>query len=111
MSGLVKQWEQPRSRFGDLVVVGFLLTQCLDAVFTYLGVGIWGQTIEANPLISSAMAAAGVVGALGAAKGVAIGFGMLLHLRRVHTLVAVLTAIYFALAILPWTTLFFFTSP
>jgi hypothetical protein len=110
MAGLVRQWEQPKSRFGDLVVVGFLLMQCLDAVFTYLGVALWGPSIEANPLISSAMSAAGVVGALGVAKGVAIGFGILLHLRRVHTLVAVLTAIYFALAILPWTTLFFFTS-
>lgn len=110
MAGLVRQWEQPKSRFGDLVVVGFLLMQCLDAVFTYLGVAKWGPSVEANPLISSAMSAAGVVGALGLAKGVAIGFGILLHLRRVHTLVAVLTAIYFALAILPWTTLFFFTS-
>ena len=111
MAGLVKQWEQPKSRFGDLVVVGFLLMQCLDAVFTYLGVAKWGQTIEANPLISLAMSGAGVVGALGIAKGVAIGFGMLLHLRRVHTLVALLTAIYFALAIVPWTTLFFFAGP
>jgi hypothetical protein len=110
MAGLVRQWEQPKSRFGDLVVVGFLLMQCLDAVFTYLGVAIWGQAIEANPIVSSAMHAAGVVGGLGAAKGVAIGFGMLLHLRRVHTLVALLTAIYFALAILPWTTLFFFAG-
>jgi hypothetical protein len=111
MAGLVKQWDQPKSRFGDLVVVGFLLMQCLDAVFTYLGVAQWGQTIEANPLISLAMSSAGVVGALGIAKGVAIGFGMLLHLRRVHTLVALLTAIYFALAIVPWTTLFFFAGP
>ena len=111
MAGLVKQWEQPKSRFGDLVVVGFLLMQCLDAVFTYLGVAKWGQTIEANPLISLAMSTAGVVGALGIAKGVAISFGMLLHLRRVHTLVALLTAIYFALAIVPWTTLFFFADP
>jgi hypothetical protein len=111
MAGLVKQWAQPKSRFGDLVVVAFLLTQCLDGIFTYLGVAIWGQAIEANPLVSSAMATAGVLGGLGAAKAVSIGFGMLLHLRRVHTLVALLTAIYFALAILPWTTLFFFASP
>ena len=80
MSGLVKQWQQPRSRFGDLVVVGFLLMQCLDAVFTYLGVATWGQAIEANPLISSAMSAAGVVGALSVAKGIAIGFGMAVSL-------------------------------
>ena len=105
MAGLVKPWE-PQSRCGDLIVVGFLVMQCLDAVFTYLGVRMWGIAIEANPLISSAMAAGGVVAGLGAAKGIAIGFGMMLHLRRVHTLVAVLTAIYFTAAILPWTTLF-----
>ncbi|MCU1383934.1 MAG: hypothetical protein JWL71_2631 [Acidobacteria bacterium] len=105
MAALVKRWET-KSRFGDLAVVAFLLMQCLDGVFTYLGIRIWGPAIEANPLISSAMAAAGVVAALGAAKGVAIGFGMLLHLHRVHSLVALLTAIYFAVAILPWTALF-----
>ncbi len=106
MAGLVKRWEEPKSLFGDLMVVGFLLMQCLDGVFTYLGVGIWGPAIEANPLISSAMAAAGVVAGIGAAKVVAIGFGFLLHLRGVHNLVALLTAIYFAAAVLPWTALF-----
>jgi hypothetical protein len=105
MAALVRRWEA-NSRFGDLAIVGFLLTQCLDAVFTYLGVGIWGPSIEANPLISSAMAAGGVVTGLGAAKAVAIGLGMLLHLHRVHNLVALLAAIYFAVAILPWTALF-----
>ncbi len=106
MAGLVKRWEEPRSRFGDLVVVGFLLMQCLDAVFTYVGIGIWGPDIEANPLISSAMATAGVLAGLGVAKAVAIGFGFLLHLRRVHNVVALLTAIYFTAAVVPWTALF-----
>lgn len=106
MTHLVKRWEEPKSLFGDLVVVSFLLVQCLDGVFTYLGVAIWGPTIEANPLIGSAMAVAGVGAGLGAAKLVAIGFGILLHLRRVHNLVALLTALYFAAAILPWTALF-----
>jgi hypothetical protein len=106
MAHLVKRWEEPKSLFGDLVVVGFLLMQCLDGVFTYLGIGIWGPAIEANPLISSAMAAAGVVAGLGTAKLVAIGFGILLHLQRVHNLVALLTAVYFTVAILPWTALF-----
>ena len=105
MAALVKRWET-NSRFGDLAVVGFLLMQCLDGVFTYLGIGIWGPDIEANPLLSSAMAGAGVVAGLGAAKGMAIGFGMLLHLRRVHVVVALLTAVYFTAAILPWTALF-----
>jgi hypothetical protein len=106
MALLYKRWEEPRSLFGDLVVLTFLMTQCLDGVFTYLGVAIWGPGIEANPLISSAMGVVGVVYGVAGAKAVAIGFGMLLHLRRVHNLVAALTAIYVAAAILPWTALF-----
>ena len=106
MAGLVRRWDEPRSRFGDLVIIAFVLMQCLDAVFTYLGVGIWGPQIEANPIISSAMATAGVAGGIGAAKGMAIAFGCVLHLRRVHNLVALLTAIYFAVAIVPWTAVF-----
>jgi hypothetical protein len=107
MAGLVRRWDEPRSRFGDLVIIAFVLMQCLDAVFTYVGVGIWGPQIEANPIISSAMATAGVAGGIGAAKAMAIGFGCVLHLRRIHNLVALLTAIYFAVAIVPWTAVFF----
>jgi len=106
MAVLSKRWTEPKSMFGDLAVVTFVLMQCLDGVFTYLGVRIWGPTIEANPLISSAMSTAGVAAGLGGAKLVAIGFGMLLHLRRVHYVVALLTAIYFTIAVLPWTALF-----
>ena len=106
MALLYKRWDEPRSLFGDLVVLTFLMTQCLDGVFTYLGVAIWGPGIEANPLISSAMSVGGVGCGVAGAKAVAIGFGMMLHLRRVHNLVAALTAIYVAAAILPWTALF-----
>jgi hypothetical protein len=88
------------------MVVTFMVMQCLDGVFTYMGVRMWGPTIEANPLVSSAMNAAGVAAGLGGAKMMAIGFGMLLHLRRVHNVVALLSAIYFAVAILPWAALF-----
>ena len=105
MARLYKQWDTP-SFFGDLIVVGFLLVQCLDGVLTYLGVTIWGLGIEANPLISSAVSAAGLGVGLFAAKLVAVGFGILLHLRRVHNLVALLTLIYLGIAILPWTALF-----
>ncbi len=106
MALLYKRWDEPRSLFGDLMVITFLVMQCLDGVFTYLGVGIWGPTIEANPLISSAMGVVGVVCGVAGAKAVAISFGILLHLRRVHNMVAAVTAIYFAAAILPWATLF-----
>jgi hypothetical protein len=106
MSPLYKGLDDPKYVFGNLVVVGFLLMQCLDGVFTYLAVGIWGPGIEANPLISSTMELTGVGASVAGAKLVAIAFGMLLHLQRVHKVVALLTAIYFAAAILPWTVLF-----
>src|SRR5262245_17995499 len=37
---LYRSWHQPRSQYGDAVVVAFLMMQCLDGVFTYLVVGI-----------------------------------------------------------------------
>src|SRR5262249_17721030 len=103
---LYKRWDTPRSLFGDLVVVVFVLVQCLDGAYTYLGVRIWGLGIEGNPLVSSALAFAGLGAGLAGAKLVAIGFGMLPHLNRVHNLVALLTAIYLAAAIVPWTAMF-----
>jgi hypothetical protein len=106
MAYLWKRCDDRQRRFGDAVVLGFLLVQCLDGVLTYLGVSIWGRGIEANPLVSLAIAAGGLGTGLAAAKLVAIGFGIVLHLCRVHNLVALLTAIYLAAAILPWTALF-----
>ena len=106
MARLYRRWDEPRCLFGDLAVVSFFIVQGLDGILTYLGVSIWGPSIEANPLISSAVATAGPAAGLAGAKLVAIGFGMVLHLRRVHNIVAFLTAVYVALAILPWTALF-----
>jgi len=105
MGQLYKRWDAPRCTFGDLAVVGFLMVQCLDGVLTYLGVSIWGPGIEANPLISSAMAVAGPIPGLAGAKLIAIAFGIVLHLRRVHNVVALLTLIYLTVAILPWAAL------
>ncbi len=97
----------PRSRFGDFAVICFVLVQGLDGVFTYLGVRAYGVGVEANPLISAAIATVGLAAGLTAAKLVAVAFGILLHLRRVHAVVALLTAVYFTLAIVPWAALFF----
>ena len=105
MERLYKRWDEPKCLFGDLAVISFFIVQGLDGMLTYLGVSIWGPGIEGNPLISSAVAAAGPVAGLAGAKLVAIGFGMLLHLRRIHNVVALLTAIYFAVAIVPWAAL------
>lgn len=106
MERLYKRWDTSRSLFGDLAVIGFLCAQVLDGMFTYLGVRLWGPGIEANPVVSSAVAAAGLGAGLATVKATAIAFGIVLHLRRVHNLVALLTAIYFALAILPWAAIF-----
>jgi hypothetical protein len=102
---LYRSWDEPRSQYGDTMVVAFLVMQCLDGVFTYLGVNIWGPSIEANPIVASAITAGGPTVGLFGAKLVAVGFGMLLHLQRVHHIVALLTAIYFVVAIVPWAAL------
>jgi hypothetical protein len=107
MQLLTKSWHSADNRFGNLAVIGFLVVQFLDGVYTYLGFSIWGLNIEANPLIRTAVAIAGPGTGLALAKLVAISFGMVLHLRRVHHVVAILTALYVILSILPWTTLLF----
>jgi Domain of unknown function (DUF5658) len=98
-----------RSRvFGDLVIIVFLCAQILDGVFTYMGLQIFGPTIEANPLIASLMHTLGPVVALTLAKFAAMVFGAFLHLSAVHNVVATLTGLYLLLAIGPWTSLLFF---
>ena len=94
------------SRFGDIAVVTFMVVQAMDGILTYLGVHIWGPSVEANPLISSAVAFAGVGTGVAIAKLFAVGLGMILHLRGVHGVVALLTAFYLAVAIVPWAMMF-----
>ena len=106
MARLYRRWDTPRCVFGDVVVLAFVLAQCLDGVFTYLGVRIWGLQAEANPLVSSAVLVAGLGPGLAGVKLFAVGLGIALHLCRVHNVVALLTAVYIAAAILPWTAMF-----
>jgi uncharacterized membrane protein len=103
-------WSRPahRSRFGDAAVVLFLLAQCFDGVFTYVGVASFGLSVEANPIIAALMTTFGNGAALMGAKIVAGSLGICLHLREVHGAVALLTGFYFAAAILPWTAILFF---
>jgi hypothetical protein len=101
-----KRLDSPHGLFGDLAVIAFIVVQCLDGALTYLGVHIWGLSIEANPLVSSAVAMAGVGTGLAATKAFAVALGMMLHLRRVHLVVAGLALFYIAVAILPWTVMF-----
>jgi len=91
-----------RSWFGDAVLLIFLLTQCLDGVFTYVGVVSFGLSIEANPLIAALMTHVGHGMALMTAKGVAALLGIGLHLRQVHAAVALLALFYVVIAVIPW---------
>jgi len=106
MARLYKPWDASPSLFGDLAVISFLVVQVLDGILTYIGIAQWGPGIEANPLVSSAVAYAGVGAGLTATKVLAVGCGIILHLRRVHHVVAFLTAVYIAVAILPWMAIF-----
>ena len=97
-----------RSLFGDIIVIVFFVVQFLDGLFTYFGVQTFGPSVEANPVMAWLMLRIGEVPALAGAKVVAISFGIALHLTGVHHVVAVLTGLYFALAIIPWANILFF---
>lgn len=96
-----------RYLFGDLALLAFLLAQALDGVLTYIGVNTYGPHIEANPLIGWLMATLGDALGLAAAKVTAGVFGIALHVSGVHSVVALLTAFYFAVAIVPWVAILF----
>lgn len=103
-------WRRPvrRSLFGDVALIFFLLTQCFDGVLTYVGVASFGLSAEANPIILALMTTFGEGTALAGAKIVAAALGICLHLREIHSVVALLTVFYVAAAIVPWTALLFF---
>jgi hypothetical protein len=90
------------SAFGNIAIVAFLLAQCFDGIFTYIGVSTYGLGIEGNPLIVSMMTSLGQGMALLMAKIVASLLGVCLHLYEIHGAVALLAGFYFAVAILPW---------
>jgi uncharacterized membrane protein len=96
------------SRFGDVVIVLFLLAQAADGVMTYVGVTTLGAHIEANPLLVSLMVMFGQGTAVTGAKLVAAGLGISLHLVGVHRILAILTGIYMVGAVLPWMGLLLF---
>ncbi len=105
---MLSRWIFNRSRasgFGDLAVIAFLVVQALDGVLTYIGLVSLGSHMEGNPVVASLMVTFGMGPGLTGAKLVAATLGIGLHLTGVHRLVAVLTAIYLAAAVLPWTAL------
>jgi hypothetical protein len=94
------------SLFGNLIMVAFLFVQALDGALTYVGLATIGQVVEGNPLVGGLMTAFGVGLGLTSAKLVAASFGIALHLFGTHRLIALLTAVYFGAAILPWVAVF-----
>ena len=96
-----------RSAFGDVALVLFLLFQCFDGVFTYVGVMTFGVGIEANPFITGLISQFGIAPSLLGAKIVASALGIALHLGRVHRAVALLAGFYLIAAILPWSVILF----
>jgi hypothetical protein len=96
-----------RSLFGDAVLLVFLLAQCLDGVFTYVGVKTYGIGVEANPLIAGLMAYVGHGPALMGAKSIAGLLGIGLHVGQVHSAVALLAVFYLAVAVFPWISILF----
>jgi hypothetical protein len=106
-NSLPKVWNLPlrRALLGDVAIVAFLLAQILDGIFTYVGVRTYGLAVEANPLVAGLMASFGHGTALVGAKSVAGALGVCLHLREIHTAVALLAGFYMAVAIVPWVTI------
>ena len=96
------------TRFGNIVVVLFLIAQACDGVLTYVGVRIYGLPAEGNPLLGWLMASVGAGAALTTAKTVAGAFGIALHLVSVHKVVAALAILYLVAAVVPWMGLLFF---
>jgi hypothetical protein len=109
-TSIPKVW-RPRPRqswFGDAALVAFLLTQCFDGVFTYVGVVTFGTGIEANPIIGALMLHLGHGTALMTAKSLSASLGIALHLRHIHAAVVALTCFYLTVAIVPWIAILFF---
>ena len=92
------------SRFGDGVVLAFLLAQALDGVLTYVGIS-YGNAGEGNPIVAGLMTVFGLGPGLAGAKLAAASCGIVLHLFGTHRLVALLTAFYVGAALVPWVVL------
>jgi hypothetical protein len=91
-----------RSRFGDGVLLVFILAQVADGLFTYVGIKTFGAAIEGNPLVAWYVATFGAGIAIIGAKGLAVACGAALHLRAMHRTIGVLTIMYLSAAVWPW---------
>ena len=93
----------PPSRFGDAMIVAFIIAQVLDGVLTYVGIATFGPSAEANPVVAWYVTTFGAVVGLAAVKGMAIACAAALHLNARHFTLGGLTLLYIAAAVVPWT--------
>ena len=93
-----------RTWFGDGVLLTFILAQAADGALTYLGVAT-GSAMEGNPLVAWYIAMFGAGVAVVGAKAMAIACGATLHMRAMHRTIGLLTILYLAAAVLPWSLL------
>ena len=89
--------------FGDGILLVFLLAQLSDGVLTYVGISTFGEAIEANPLLAWYIAMFGPGVAVIGAKALAVACAATLHFCARHRTVGVLTIVYLAAAVWPWT--------
>ncbi len=101
------KWLSQRSEtpglFGNVFIVVLVLTQCLDGVFTYVGVTNWGFDMESNHLVIFFMSVMGIGLGLAIIKLVGIGLGIFVYQRGLHNTVAFLAIVYLVFGVLPWT--------
>ncbi|OGN01783.1 MAG: hypothetical protein A3I26_03335 [Candidatus Yanofskybacteria bacterium RIFCSPLOWO2_02_FULL_43_10] len=106
MGGFMRSsWKRPDTP-GNIVIVAFILVQCLDGALTYVGVTNWGLAAEANPVVGWTMSVMGIGLGLMTVKLVAVGLGIWLHLCQFHGIVAILTIFCLFVAVLPWVFVF-----
>ena len=95
----------PRSLFGTGALIAFVIAQLCDGLLTYIGVHTFGQSIEANPIVSWYIATLGAGAALLAAKSLAIACAVLLYRFAHYRTIGALTIFYYAVAVQPWVSL------
>jgi hypothetical protein len=85
------------------MLVAFIVAQALDGILTYVGIATFGASAEANPVVAWYVGMFGAGVGLTAIKAMAIACAATLHMNAQHLVLAGLTLLYLAAAVLPWT--------
>jgi len=93
-----------------IVFAIFLLSQVLDALFTYGGVNRLGIDVEMNQLLANGMRMVGPGLTLTAAKLVACLCGLFLYSTARHRTLAVAAGLSIGVAVVPWCVVFFWVA-